>query len=652
MERRGRSGCWGWALPSLLPLLALAVTRASERPTPGEVDAEAWLQSYGYLPPSTRQMSTLRSAQILSSAVSEMQSFYGITVTGVLDKETKAWMRRPRCGVPDKIGTQVKANMRRKRYALTGRKWNQEILTFSIQNYTEKVGRFHSYSAIRRAIRVWEQVIPLVFQEIPYDEIRYKRRKEADIMVLFASGFHGDSSPFDGTGGFLAHAFFPSTGLGGDVHFDLDEPWMLENRDVLEGNNLFLVAVHELGHSLGLEHSSNPSAIMAPFYQWMDTENFQLPDDDHRGIQQLYGAPGGQPQPTRPFPTGMPRKPEQRTSRPPPGKPDWPPRPGNPDQSEPSICDGDFDVVTELRGEMFVFKGRWFWRVRYNRVLVNYPMPIGHFWRGLPGNIDAAYERHDGRFVFFKGDQYWLFREANLEPGYPQPLTSYGLGMPYGRVDTAIWWEPTGHTYFFQGDRYWRFNEERHSMDPGYPKKISIWAGIPHTPKGAFLSSDATYTYFYKGTKYWKFDNERLKTVPGYPKSILRDFMGCHEEVAMTPDPGHRWPNLGRPTIGPGGTEEDYSVDTHPEEEDNEVDTGDTYGDNADDGRAKGHGDNDVDIVVHIDEYPLTLSIVMVMVPLVLLLGILGLVYALVQLQRKGTPRMLLYCKRSLQEWV
>nr|XP_060644134.1 matrix metalloproteinase-15 [Anolis sagrei ordinatus] len=629
------------------------------------VDAEAWLRFYGYLPPSSPQMSTLRSAQTLSAAISEMQSFYGIPVTGVLDDETATWMKRPRCGVPDKIGSGVKANMRRKRYALTGRRWTQSQLTFSIQNHTEKLGRSASQEAVRRAFRVWEEATPLSFREVPFMGTGLPRRAmpEADLVVLFASGFHGDSSPFDGAGGFLAHAFFPGPGMGGDAHFDLDEPWTLENIDGA-GNNLFLVAVHELGHSLGLEHSSDPSAIMAPFYQWMDTQAFRLPDDDLRGIQQLYGVPGGQPHPTKALPTaGVPGQPAPRPPpRPPPGRPDRPPKPGNPDQSEPNICDGDFDTVTVLRGEMFVFKGRWFWRVRHNRVLDNYPMPVGYFWRGLPGNIDAAYERQDGRFAFFKGDQFWLFREANLEPGYPQPLSSYGSGLPYDRVDAAVWWEPTGHTFFFRGDRYWRFNEETYAADTGYPRKIGVWAGVPPAPKGVFLSPDATYTYFYKGRMYWKFNNERLKTEPGFPKSILRDFMGCRqdeEDEEEAVDPGRRRPDFARPPFNPngpdlntdGGGEEEEQVDARPgvkEEEEDKL--GGDYNDGVDTGRPR--GPNDVDIVLHINDYPWSLSAVMAAVLLLLLLCVLGLVYAMLRLQRKGPPRMLLYCKRSLQDWV
>uniref|UniRef100_A0A8C5C3T4 Matrix metallopeptidase 15b n=1 Tax=Gadus morhua TaxID=8049 RepID=A0A8C5C3T4_GADMO len=563
---------------------------------------QSWLRMYGYLPQANRQMSTMRSAQILTGAIGDMQRFYSLEVTGQMDQQTLRAMKRPRCGVPDKFGGQIKTNVRRKRYALTGHKWSKTHLTYSIQNYTPKIGEYNSYEAIRRAFKVWQTVTPLTFDEISYQEIKYGRRKEPDIMIFFASGFHGDSSPFDGEGGFLAHAYFPGPGMGGDTHFDSDEPWTIGDQN-LQGNDLFLVAVHELGHALGLEHSNNPLAIMAPFYQWMETDNFQLPEDDLRGIQQIYGLPNSAP--TKALPDVIPRRPDPRPPQSPPqAPPRQPERPRTterPDHYGPNICDGNFDVVTMLRGEMFVFKGRWFWRVRRNRVLDNYPMPISHFWRGLPGDIDAAYERHDGKFVFFKGNRYWLFREANLEPGYPLELTDYGRDIPYDRIDAAIWWEPSGYTYFFQGDRYWRFNEQSRAADRDYPKPISVWdTSVPSSPKGAFLNDDGAYTYFYKGSRYWKFDNHRMKSEPGYPKSILRDFMGC-------------------------------SVDPGREENTNEV-----------------------DVVLKVnDSEERTMNILMITIPLFLVLCILGLIYAIIStLQRKGAPRLLVHCKRSLQDWV
>lgn len=35
--------------------------------------------------------------------------------------------------------------------------------------------------------------------------------------------------------------------------------------------------------------------------------------------------------------------------------------------------------------------------------------------------------------------------------------------------------------------RYWRYNEDMRTMDPGYPKSITVWKGIPDSPQGAFV---------------------------------------------------------------------------------------------------------------------------------------------------------------------
>lgn len=105
---------------------------------------------------------------------------------------------------------------------------------------------------------------------------------------------------------------------------------------------------------------------MAPFYQWMETENFELPDDDCRGIQQLYGEFWSHAANRCRSPLTVPKTLDLYAfagygsgPQPPHVTPDYNPQPTYaPDKPHfgPNICDGHFDTIAILRGEMFVFK--------------------------------------------------------------------------------------------------------------------------------------------------------------------------------------------------------------------------------------------------------------------------------------------------------
>lgn len=75
---------------------------------------------YGYMDLNAgeaKKSSSLVSTSGLAAYIEEFQAFSNLTVTGQLDPETVAMMRRPRCGVKDIVGH---GTSREKRYALQG----------------------------------------------------------------------------------------------------------------------------------------------------------------------------------------------------------------------------------------------------------------------------------------------------------------------------------------------------------------------------------------------------------------------------------------------------------------------------------------------------------------------------------------------------
>lgn len=504
---------------SLVVVLVVATTGHTHTDIIGK-EVEHYLTRFGYLPQSDLETGMLRTVEQLEDAIRNLQGFAGINMTGKIDQQTKGLIVKKRCGVQDvSLGFRNRRSLRVKRYNLQGQRWSHNNLTWALRRPPQS--GYVSRDIVRReltyALSVWAHHTLLTFTETHQDD------SSADIQVFFHRNYHGDGYPFDGPGSVLAHAFFPGAGRGGDAHFDEDENWSEVREISREVTSLFAVAVHEFGHSLGLSHSTTRDSLMYPWYSTVP-QDMSLPHDDKEAIQHLYGA---QYQPSTSPPPPVPRtRPSRRTK---------PPEPSSTPTYTivPDKCDTDFDAVAVLRGEMWVFKGKYFWRINQEGRSREDPMELSSFWYGLPSDIeqvDAVYERNDHDIVFFVGRSYYIMAgNSHLKYG-PLPITKLGLPDTLSKVDGAMRWGYNDKTYFFSGTMYWRFDEEIQFIELDYPRDIAMWRGVPYNVDAVFQAQDKR-TYFFKDKYFWEFNDKKMEVTESSPMHVGEYWLQCPKEI-------------------------------------------------------------------------------------------------------------------------
>ncbi|KAM9327046.1 matrix metalloproteinase-21 [Gastrophryne carolinensis] len=528
------------------------------------ISAQHYLEKYGWTEPviwdgtQSRNSKPLNDSSLLQEAIMDtipqsaeatrspafvealkkFQKLNNLPATGRLDDATINAMNKPRCGVPDnQISKNNKENpnlsesrnnahvpsqgasppkIRQKRFldmlmnsdknrkemkalqSSGGPVFNKKLLKWRMigEGYSSQLSINEQRYVFRLAFRMWSEVMPLDFEEDNSSPL-----SQIDIKLGFGRGRHlGCPQAFDGSGQEFAHAWFL-----GDIHFDDDEHFTAPSSD--NGISLLKVAVHEIGHVLGLSHIHRTGSIMQPNYIPQET-GFELDWSDRKAIQRLYGS-----------------------------------------------CEGPFDTVFDWvrkerneYGEMVVryntyfFRNSWYWMYenRNNRTRYGDPVAVSTGWQGIPAqNIDAfvhvwTWTRDD--CYFFKGTQYWRYDSDNDKAyamdaqgkTYPRLISEDFPGIP-SPINAAFFNRRMQQIIFFKDYQVFAFDISRNRVAPNFPQRILDYfpAVVRNAhPRGhldaAYYSYAHSTLFLFKGQNFWKVVSEQDRRAnPSLPQNGL-----------------------------------------------------------------------------------------------------------------------------------
>ncbi|KAL3051633.1 hypothetical protein OYC64_001801 [Pagothenia borchgrevinki] len=346
------------------------------------------------------------------------------------------------------------------------------------EGYSSQLSIEEQRYIFRLAFRMWSEVSPLEFVEDTRSPL-----EDVDIRLGFGTGRHlGCKQRFDGTGQEFAHAWFL-----GDIHFDDDEHFTAPSAG--SGISLLKVAVHEIGHVLGLPHIYRASSIMQPSYLPQEA-GFEMEWSDRKAIQHLYGGCKGR------FNTAF----------------DWIRKEKTPYGE------------TVIRFNTYFMRKGWYWLYdnKSNRTRYGDPVALQAGWRGIPmDGVDAfvhVWSKKRDAVYFFKGAQFWrydnendqVFRQDPEGHRYPRLISEAFPGV-FAPIDTAFYDRRDSRIYFFKNTLVYAFDVEANSLARGFPRNIRVV--FPPVVRGdhpdgnidaAYFSYTHNAIFLLKGARFWQ----------------------------------------------------------------------------------------------------------------------------------------------------